>query len=328
MIPSFRHPIFAFLSYAFILSIPIIFSRTTIEISRYDLYSDLLTYQYWYQSAPAFSYREYVSNLRYEVMYTTTTWLLQNIGLPFDGFVLLIKCLLSAAYFRFSLKITGSLFLSSLSTLAFVLSPIYYSYTENILRQGLAFALFLIGLQFLVQGRTWWFLFLSSATFLFHYSSVVWSIIAYISILSVFNRRIRIIISIYFVFLIVYTLNIPLVISPGIANFAMAIGISYTQYFGGEAGGGRYVIGFKILFLLASTILLLGFLLTVAFKRFDHIDKFLLLLCTLLTVTYVLASSFPFYDRVATIGWSFTPIVWAGILRRRYQRQAVAATRS
>jgi len=142
-----------------------------------------------------------------------------------------------------------------------------------------------------------------------HFSSVLWSLIVLVASQPFVYRRFKTIALSSFIIIAIYIMDVPLRLTPYIQAFGNLVGIGYVNI-GGNLAPDGYVVGFKIKFLLVSLVLFAGCGLLLALRAGTDLNRKIMAAALLLTAAYMLCSGFPFYDRLASVSWSFIPIVW------------------
>ncbi|MCX5576721.1 EpsG family protein [Kaistia terrae] len=286
-----------------------------------DIYSDLYRYQVAFGQIGQSGLINYIATMRYEPLYLGSTWVFNWLDLPLTSFVFFVKICLAWAYYAFCLHLNRRPIVSMFVAAALVMSPLFASFTENIIRQGSAFAVFLYFCILWIEGRRAAALVLSLVAVSLHLSAIVW-IGAMIAALPIARRfKFSTLLGFQILILIVYMTNVMVGLTPYLSYILSLVGSDYYRYAEfGAATPPSYNVGFKISFFLASCALLTGFVLNRSRGNWSSSLAQLFVFSLVMTFLYVCASGVPFYDRIATPAWALIPAVWGGLLLRPWTR--------
>lgn len=288
-----------------------------------DIYSDLYRYQVGFGQIGQSSLIDYIATMRYEPLYLTGIWVFNWLNLSLISFVYFVKVCLAWSYYAFCLHLNRRPIVSMFVAAAFVVSPFFASFTENIVRQGAAFAVFLCICPLWLRGRRPAALVLSIVAVSLHLSAIVW--IAAMVIAQPIAQRVKFntLLGVNIFILAIYAFDVMFVFSGTISSVLSSLGIKYYQYAEFGESSLIYVVGFKASFFLASCMLLLGFVLNRLRGSWNSSLAQLFAFSIIITTLYVSASGVPFYDRIATPAWALIPAIWGGLLFRPWRREPV-----
>lgn len=305
-------------------ALAIAFTSDLQEKINADIYSDLYRYQVGFGQIGQSSLIDYIATMRYEPLYLAGTWVFNSLNLSLISFVYFVKVCLAWSYYAFCLHLNRRPIVSMFVAAIFIISPFFASFTENIVRQGAAFAVFLCIYPLWLRGRRPAAVGLSIAAVSLHLSALVW--IAAMAIALPIARRVRFntLLKVNILVLAIYFFNVMVVFSANISLALSSLGIRYNQYAEFGESSLVYVVGFKASFLLVSCMLLLGFVLNRFRGSWSNSLAQLFAFSIIITILYVSASGVPFYDRIATPAWALIPAIWGGLLLRSWRRVPVS----
>lgn len=201
---------------------------------------------------------------------------------------------------------------NSFQICVFFFISFFASYTlgTNVLRQGIAIPMVLIGVSFLFNNKKPAFIVFSLFAFLFHSSSlliVLCSLVAYY-----FNFRLLYYFLIWFIILVLAKVGLfDLVIS----NVFQDLGYGHIVR---DGAFDKYETGFRLDFTLFSLLPLIVYFFIHKYFLSDYFMKLYLALNSILLMTY----SIPYSDRVGILSWSLIPLFF-GFLFMNYKTHVI-----
>ncbi len=188
--------------------------------------------------------------------------------------------------------------------------PSMYALGGNVIRQGAAVSLLLVGTSLAIKNKKIYSLLFLFSSILLHVSSLVY-------ILAFFTARIAKIktLIICIVTAIVFTLS-----GVGLHHIAQIVDVgSYsrsiyrlTEYFKYSSGG--YDTGLRLDFIVYTLIPIIYILLVISVRKIkmrdlDYKINFLLKIYMIISVIFIMSMSYPYSDRIGAYAWILMPII-------------------
>ncbi|TKF53562.1 EpsG family protein [Vibrio kanaloae] len=265
-----------------------------------DIVSDSLVYQDYFNQLKLLDFKGVLEfDSRFMIGFKIWTWLNSQLYDSVRFYFGLTAVLIYLLTF-ISLKLSLGLKYSLIAIICYSMYPWFALYSASGLRQGIALAIFLLSVGYLIKGESKFSLIFLVVSFLFHKSSIIF---APIFILMIIGISLRNVYFIYFVCIIISLFGFNEIFR----EYGSIFGDDVKSYFSGEAEG--YIVGFRLDFLVFSISPLVVFhYFRYLYGRFsikiEQLIKFYILAnCYMLILSFV-----PFYDRIAAYSWYLIPM--------------------
>lgn len=271
-------------------------------------YTDRINYNYYFESVKNMTIYETLINTSIEPMFILTTKFISFFTNDLLMYYLIFHLIfLIILYIGLNKIFEKNHNLIILTLFIFVNYPIYYGYTLNGIRQGMAMSLLILAIGFGLQGMNKSFLITLLATILFHQTSIL----AAISLIIVFylpKVKINYFVILYLFMSVLYIFDLQMLIFGEITikGFESYSDITYIKKFGGSN---------KLIYWIFNTAWLLFGL---YFLRTDSkINIVLLKVFILFSIFFLVFGYIAYANRVASYSWFILPLMIAKTIEER-----------
>lgn len=288
------------------------FLISTYIVSITDVnYIDRFLYTSNFTEAKGVTLYEYLNSFTGDYLFRYVTWQIAQITSSVELYYIslhllfIIPLIIGVKYVYNNELVVLSLFL-------YLNLIFYYSYSLNVLRQGIAMALIVLAVRYLIEKKGAKLLLTIGAASLFHLSSLFFSVIM-IYIYFVKRIKFKYSITIYIISSIMYITKL----SDNLINL-IPYSTGYMNTYSSERLIENFGGSYKLDFLMFNTIFLILFLLAV-YKinslKGNDIYMNLLNIYILFSSIFFLVGFVAFADRVAAYSWFLIPLLIALIIR-------------
>lgn len=274
---------------------------------------DLFFYISFYQRSQSFDLQTMINSTRWELGYCTISWLFAQTGVDFWWYGLAIKMFVLGSYVFMARVVLGGVLFPAIAAIAFVLF-MYESYSTNVLRQGISVSFVFLSFALLMQGRWKTATILGVIAVLCHISAIVFIAACVAGCQRKFLIPLRALAAVSAINLALYAFNWWTFFAEPVTRWLEYLGFRYAMY--GNDLFTPYAIGFKLSFFLASFGAIVSCSTLLYLKNRTVGENDMIIVTLLITNAYLMASGFPYYDRIGSLSWMLAPIICCLVMKR------------